>query len=284
MAWLFSLGDPKRSISEHWSKSRGRLDSVELCDETQKVRNICPKLSEKRSISLNVSSCWWLICSWWCAGIGAMAMGKSATVLSLWVPSMAINWLPAALGRGTTDASNWKASSSSAKPIPTESGRASVDFWTYSEQMWTWKGEEEGCSGGKDLLTLLNLTRDGTEAQISPLKAGFCKRLLCEYLNDGVKWCVSVRICLCVCMRLCFGVQTSLPLFAHSICRRVQSSWQPHIKWHVITATKPFNYVVITFYFSAITISVRQQKISFHPMSVDITVSSWHSAAKLRHS
>lgn len=102
------------------------------------------KLSEKRSISLNVSSCWWLICSWWRAGIGAVAMGKSATVPSLWVPSMAINWLPAALGRGTTDASNWKASSSSAKPIPTESGRASVDFWTYSEQMWTWKGEGGG--------------------------------------------------------------------------------------------------------------------------------------------
>lgn len=177
----------------------------------EKVRNICPKLSEKRSISLNVSSCWWLICSWWCAGIGAMAMGKSATVLSLWVPSMAINWLPAALGRGTTDASNWKASSSSAKPIPTESGRASVDFWTYSEQMWTWKGEEEGCSGGKDLLTLLNLTRDGTEAQISPLKAGFCKRLLCEYVNVGVKWCVSVHICLCVCAR---PVQRCLNKFA----------------------------------------------------------------------
>lgn len=72
-------------------KSKDKLDSVELCDKTQKVRNICPKVSEKRSISLNVSSCWWLICSWWCAGIGAMAMGKSATVLSLWVPSMAIN-------------------------------------------------------------------------------------------------------------------------------------------------------------------------------------------------
>lgn len=144
-------------------------------------------------------SCWWLICSWWCAGIGAMAMGKSATVLSLWVPNMAINWLPAALGRGTTDANNWKASSSSAKPIPTESGRASVDFWTYSEQMWTWKGEEEGCSGGKDLLTLLNLTRDGTKAQISPFKAGFCKRLLCEYVNTGVK-CAVTRACTYVCV------------------------------------------------------------------------------------
>lgn len=108
-------------------------------------------------------------------------------LFSLWVPSMAINWLPAALGRGTTDANNWKASSSSAKPIPTESGRASVDFWTYSEQMWTWKGEEEGCSGGKDLLTLLNLTRDRTKAQISPLKACFCKRLVCEYVNVGMK-------------------------------------------------------------------------------------------------
>lgn len=75
------------------------------------------------ALALNVSSCWWLICSWWCAGIGAVAIGKSATVLSLWVPGMAINWLPAALGRRTTDASNWKASSSSAKPIPTESGR-----------------------------------------------------------------------------------------------------------------------------------------------------------------
>lgn len=186
--------------------------------------NICPELSEKRSISLNVSSCWWLICSWWCAGIGAMAMGKSATVLSLWVPSMAINWLPAALGRGTTDASNWKASSSSAKPIPTESGRASVDFWTYSEQMWTWKGEEEGCSGGKDLLTLLNLTRDRTEAQISLSKLAFAKGC-CDYANIGVKWrvCECVRAYVGVFVCACAFVFKQVCLFAHTICRHVQS-------------------------------------------------------------
>lgn len=37
------------------------------------------------------------------------------------------------------------------------------------------------------MLTLLNLTRDRTKAQISPLKACFCKRLVCEYVNVGMK-------------------------------------------------------------------------------------------------
>ncbi len=47
---------------------------------------------------------------------------------------------------------------------------------------------------------------------------------------------------------------------------------------------KPFNYVVITFYFSAITISVLQQKISFHLMSVDTIITIWQSVAKLHYS
>jgi len=47
---------------------------------------------------------------------------------------------------------------------------------------------------------------------------------------------------------------------------------------------KPFNYAVITFYFSAITISVLQQKTSFHLMSVDIIVTIWQRVAQLHHS
>ena len=70
--------------------------------------------------------------------------------------------------------------------------------------------EEEGCSGGKDLLTLLNLTRDGTEAQISPLKAGFCKRLLCEYVNVGGCGCGCAHMF--VCLRV--PVQRCLNKFA----------------------------------------------------------------------
>lgn len=110
------------------------------------------------------------------------------------------------------------------------------------------------------MLTLLNLTRDGTKAQISPFKAGVCKRLPCEYVNTGVKrgGGAGVHICLCCCV-LVNGCATVCTFYMHTTYRRNDC----RIKWLVIKATKPVNYSVITFNLPFITMSVLEVKRLF---------------------
>lgn len=74
------------------------------------------------------------------------------------------------------------------------------------------------------MLTLLNLTRDRTEAQISLSKLAFAKGC-CEYANIGVKWrvCECVRAYVGVFVCACAFAFKQVCLFAHTICRHVQS-------------------------------------------------------------
>lgn len=92
------------------------------------------------------------------------------------------------------------------------------------------------------MLTLLNLTRDGAEAQISPLKSWLLQKVAGKKKGD---------VCVCMCVHLfvllCLNKLDCLHIIYADMYNYTKTQ---HVKQHVITEMKPLNYIPITFYTS----------------------------------